>query len=102
MFPLLSIDNQSISIISTKLFAAFVITYILSFFIYNNYSNVKYWNVPSDYVKENGETLAVSDIFYFNIITWFTIGYGDFSPKHPHLKTIAILNVSIAYIIALL
>ena len=102
MFPILSIDNQSIYIISTKLLAAFVVTYILSFFIYNNYSNVKYWNVPSDYVKENGETLPLSDIFYFNIITWFTIGYGDFTPKHPHLKTIAILNGSIAYIIALL
>lgn len=97
-----TINNQSLSTISKKLLITFIITYILSVFIYNNYSNVKYWNVPSDYIKENGEILQLSDIFYYNIITWFTIGYGDFTPKHPRLKSIAILNGTIAYIIALL
>ena len=37
------------------------------------------------------EGWKIGDSFYYAFITAFTIGYGDFSPKYPLTKIIAVV-----------
>jgi hypothetical protein len=102
MFLALSLSqNHNLNKILKKLLLAFLITYIISMYVYHYYADVKYWNVPLNYTEEYGNKLTFNDIFYFLIISFFTIGYGDFTPKHDILKSITILNSSLAFIIIL-
>jgi hypothetical protein len=85
-----------------KLVFALILISLISFYMAEYYSDTKYWNLPSNYDKENQNKLSFFNIFYFNIVSWFTIGFGDFTPKHVHLKLITILYSCCAYVIALL
>lgn len=79
----------------------FIITSILSLIIWGTLSEVEHWNTPAGY-DQTRKNVDFFDIFYFNSITWFTVGFGDFTPKHPALKTMVILNVMCAYTIVTL
>ena len=81
-----------------KLILAFILTCITTIYIYQNYAESKYWNVPNNH---SSEKLLFNNIFYFLIITFFTIGYGDISPKSHILKYITIVYSSLAFIIIL-
>jgi ABC-type thiamin/hydroxymethylpyrimidine transport system permease subunit len=37
------------------------------------------------------EGWTIGDSFYFSFITAFTIGYGDFAPKYPLTKILAVV-----------
>jgi hypothetical protein len=99
---LLLFNETTTNKIITKLLVAISVTLLLSLFTHKYYSSIKYWNVPQGYSEENGDQLKFTDIFYFNIVSWFTIGYGDFTPKHTNLKFFTIINAFCAYTIALM
>jgi hypothetical protein len=94
--------SEKLTTVLQKIISTLVVIYILTFYTHKYYADVKYWNVPSGYIEENGGKVNFFDIYYFQTTTWFTIGYGDFSPKHKDLKFITILNGIIAYGIALI
>lgn len=103
MIPLLYLFNsQNIEYITTKLILSILLVLIITSIIHTWYSNVLYWNLPFGYKEENGDKVTFFDVFYYNIITWYSIGYGDFSPKHVHLKLLSILTGTLAYIIMLI
>ena len=96
------LHNRNLNRVLKKLLLALLLTYIITIYMYYYYADVKYWNYPLNYDKENSNKLTFNDIFYFLIISFFTVGYGDFSPKHRILKFITILYLSISFMIILL
>jgi len=90
--------NYNFNKMYTNFSLYFIITTFISLIIWLTLSDVEHWNTPAGYDQHN-KHLDFFDIFYFNSITWFTVGYGDFSPRHPALKFMAILNVMCAYTI---
>ena len=102
LFSLSLFRKHRFHYILQKLAATFALTFVISWYIHQNYSLLKYWNVPSYYHANENEHMTFEDIYYFQIVTWFTIGYGDITPKHPTLKFITVINATLAYIVALL
>lgn len=47
--------------------------------------------------SSSGDPIMASDYLYFSVITWTTVGYGDFIPK-PSARMIAASEALVGYI----
>jgi len=56
-------------------------------YLINQSGNTKFLTIYNETTKTTGH---IWDYFYFSIVSQLTIGYGDYSPKHPLSQFIAI------------
>ena len=82
-------------------FAIYII-FFMTFIMWLFLSDKTYWNYPNKYKSDDITYITFFDLFYYNCTTFFTIGFGDFSPNNIYIKILSILTMFTAYGIVLI
>ena len=103
----MELDKIHIDKSLVKLKYAIVIIFIFTFFVWIFYSHKSHWSMSNEYKQEDPiydqqEYLSFYDVFYFNSLSYFTLGFCNFLPKNTSLKFFNILIMIFAYIIMFL
>lgn len=61
------------------------------------FGDVEHWNTPADYKPDDHDKVHFTDLLYFSTVTWFTVGFGDFTPRTPALKWFVALKIFGSY-----
>jgi hypothetical protein len=94
-------DDGTIYKAKVKIILSFGLICILSYIHFIFFSDISNWNSPNEYKGKDGK-LTYTDHFYFNCTTWFTVGFGDFTPKNKFLKLVTCFSMFLAFYIMLL
>ena len=85
-----------------KIKFAITILVLMTSIMWIFFSKKSHWNYPKRYDDENIQNITFFDLFYYNCTTFFTVGFGDFSPVNIYIKMLSILLMFIAYGILLI
>ncbi len=92
------IHNRPANIVG-KLVVSLCLVVGFTFLIWGLYGNLSNWNVPSSYKPKTKDKINLSDVLYFVVVSWFTIGYGDITASNQTLKVIVMAKIILSYIV---
>jgi hypothetical protein len=94
-------ENRTFFVVTKIIFSVLMIIASASFMWYF-YGDLSNWNTPSGYKPKKENQINYTDCVYFSAISWFTVGYGDFTVKNDKLKILIVFKIILSNIILLL
>lgn len=89
------LKNKRIALL--KILAIIIVIIIFTIILYLQYNKKENWiNI------HHNKDLTVSDILYYNVVTFFTVGFGDQVPASTSTRVLTMCMIVISYIITIM
>jgi hypothetical protein len=98
----MEVNNKQFKTSFIKVQYSILIIFLFTLFSWIFFSNKSHWIISKDYDEHEYDHISFYEIFYFNSLIYFTLGFSEILPKNKFLKLSTILIMIFSYVLMFL